>query len=211
MIPEIFWIGLIQAHHGHKRGVDLITSIARAARIACPNPQSRIFGATSTYSQLSEIEWGHVRARLAETGDLFPIQDALRPLVINYPNCPFLKLFSSQLDEPSPEHLGVLKQQVNSMYDRKEYEPMMFQATFIWLAFDANMLKVVKDLALAKLPEIEQYPATELSRQVGASVRATLNMCFGSFSEHYPSSCSWPVYFWNRGLILDDCEFADGE
>jgi hypothetical protein len=32
IIPEISWLGLIQYQHGHRRGVELITAMARAAR-----------------------------------------------------------------------------------------------------------------------------------------------------------------------------------
>ena len=85
---------------------------------------------------------------------------------------------------------------------------MMVQATAIWLAFDADVLKVNEGLALASFPEIERYPETELSKKVGSSVRATLNMLIGSEYNH-SNEYNWPIYFWNRGLVIDECEFSD--
>ena len=86
---------------------------------------------------------------------------------------------------------------------------MMIQATAIWLGFDAGKLKVSEGLALAEFPEIERYPDTELSRRVGSGVRASLNMLIGA-GQRQSIGESWPSYFWNRGLTIDGCEFADG-
>lgn len=83
---------------------------------------------------------------------------------------------------------------------------MMTQATAIWLAFDADILKVTPDLSMARFPEIEQYPETEISQRVGGSIRSGLNMFFGS-DIHYANS-KWPIYFWNRGLEIEPCKLA---
>ena len=81
---------------------------------------------------------------------------------------------------------------------------MMVQATAIWLAFDADLLKVSADLSLAQFPEIEHYPDTDLSKQIGASIRAGLNVFFRS--EMHQADNKWPDYFWNRGLAIEPCE-----
>jgi hypothetical protein len=81
---------------------------------------------------------------------------------------------------------------------------MMVQATAIWLAFDADILKVNSDLSLARFPEIEHYPDTEISQRIGASIRSGLNIFFGS-QIHY-SDAPWPSYFWNRGFAIEPCE-----
>lgn len=86
---------------------------------------------------------------------------------------------------------------------------MMVQATATWLAFDADVLKVAAGLALANFPEIDQYPDTEVSRRVAASIRSTLNVLFGS-EIHFGGSSDWPHQFWNRGLALETCEFTHG-
>ncbi|WP_079538464.1 hypothetical protein [Bradyrhizobium lablabi] len=81
---------------------------------------------------------------------------------------------------------------------------MMVQATAVWLAFDADILKVTADLSLARFPEIQDYPDTEISQKIGASIRGGLNMFFGS-QIHY-ANAPWPDYFWNRGLAIEPCE-----
>lgn len=205
VLPEICWIALIQGHVGHRAGVELITTFARAARASSSETKQTVFGATSAYEQLSEQAWENIRTNLVETGDLFKIQRALEPLAIYYPECPFCRLFASQPGKPNPETLSVLKQYVENLHDRAEFAPMMTQATFVWLAFDAGVLKVQQGLALAEFPKIEDYPKTELSRRIGSGVRSTVNMFFGS-EVHYPTTSSWPAYFWNRGLVIDSCD-----
>jgi hypothetical protein len=102
------------------------------------------------------------------------------------------------------KYASSLKEVIASLYSRSEREPMMVQATAIWLAFDADILKVTSDLSLARFPEIEHYPDTEISLKIGGSIRAGLNMFFGS-GNHY-SDATWPDYFWNRGLAIEPCE-----
>jgi hypothetical protein len=123
-----------------------------------------------------------------------------------YPDCPLKVLFSSGAGGQSDQHERVVRQVVQSLYARAEYGPMMVQATAIWLAFDAGILHVNPDVALAQFPEIEAYPDTEISRRVGASIRASLNLFFGS---EQMTSGEWPRYFWNRGLEISRCEFSD--
>ena len=82
----------------------------------------------------------------------------------------------------------------------------MVQATAIWLGFDADVIRVAKETIISQFPEIEYYPDTELSRKVGSSIRAMVNMLFGP-QVHIPTN--WPDYFWNRGIAIDPCDFAD--
>jgi len=82
---------------------------------------------------------------------------------------------------------------------------MLVQATAVWIAFDSDKLKVASHLALADFPKIEEYPKTERSLQVAASIRAVLNPMF-SDTKWMASDTDWPIAFWNRGLEVEPCE-----
>ncbi len=207
IIPELCWIGLIQHQHGHSRGVKLITSFARAARNVRSGGSSPIFGAASSYSELSDHEWAQLRGALSTTGDLFQIQESLEPLIGLYPECPLGPIFATP-PASSDMALNRMTRLVSSLFRRNDRDPTMVQATFIWLAFDSGVLKVKKGLALAQFPEIEHYPDTEISRKIGGSIRASLNGFFGD-EQFYPQASLWPRYFWNRGLALTPCELSD--
>ncbi len=208
IVPEIVWIGLVQYEHGHRRGVELITSLARAACSVRSEEGGQIFAAASSYSVLSADEWAQLRESMVADGNLAPIQESLRPLVALYPECPLASVFPSPPEGSGESELLELRDLVASLFNRTDRDPMMVQATAIWLAFDAGVLKVREGLALSQFPEIERYPETELSRKVGGAIRAALNMFFGEGALARTSS-SWPQYFWNRGLVLSDCEVSD--
>jgi hypothetical protein len=118
-------------------------------------------------------------------------------------------MFSRPGAAPSAGRLDRLKSVVAWMYYRAEREAMLVQATVLQLMFDADAFKVHEGSVLSKFPEIERYPSTELSREVGAMIRATVNGLFGHDSFLIKNS-AWPQYFWNRGLAITDCDFGDG-
>lgn len=208
IIPEILWIGLIQHEHGIQRGAELITSMARTTRNVNSSGTRQIFAAASSYSSLSGPEWEQLRQLLAASGDLLLIQKPLEPLIELFPKCPLRGAFSDQPTSHYRIALSKMRRLISSLYQREDREAMMVQATAIWLAFDADVLKVFKGLSLARFPEIENYPDTEISRKIGGSIRVAINVLFGSALFNAPD-IEWPQYFWNRGLAITSCEFTN--
>jgi len=159
---------------------------------------------------LSNDEKSCLHSELTADGDLFEIQKALLPLIALYPECPLKFLYSVNLSSSGEEKQNIerLKDVVGGMYNKTSRGTMMVQATAIWLAFDSGVLKVFEGLALAKFPEIEKYPHTELSEKVAASIRSSIYMFFSE--PHYPTKSSgWPKYFWNHGIEIDRCYFEE--
>lgn len=209
MLPELLWIALIQDYYGHREGVELITSLARLASKCSPSEKKRIFATISSLGALTTDEKLCLQRKLATTSDLFKIQKALLPLIVFYPECPLCFLYSTMqnLADGAEQNLERFKTLVKGLYNRTSRNTMMVQATAIWLAFDSGVLKVFEGLALASFPEIENYPQTELSQKVAASIRASIHMFINE--PHYPASSNWPRYFWNRGLEIDRCYFEE--
>lgn len=208
ILPELCWIGLIQYQHGHQRGTEVITSLSRLARSVRSTERRESFAAVSSYSQLSDPEWVRLREKISAMNLLFLLRDSLEPLITLYPQCPLRPLYDTPPVATPKNALLRMRELVSSLLYRENRDPMMVQATAIWLAFDSDLLKVKKGLALSQFPEIEKYPDTDLSLMVGSSIRATLNMIFGD--DDSPSQATaWPRYFWNRGLELTPCEISD--
>jgi hypothetical protein len=206
VLPELLWIALIQREFGSRRGVDLITTMARMARGFFPE-ERLIFGFVSDFSRLQGRE-SEFRSSLARKAYLFDIQTALRPLLALYPQCPLTFLSTPAADESKNErYLDQMKQIVRVLFDKEARETVLTQAACIWLAFDSGKLKVQRGLALAQFPEIERYPTTELSRKIASSIRASINMFFADGTHDLAPS--WPSYFWNRGLEIDQCQFVE--
>jgi hypothetical protein len=203
ILPELLWIALIHDTHGDRRAVEIITAFSRLAREIRPDATEKWFAPASHFASLSASDYSQLRHELDRKQLIPAVLTPLSPLVGWYPECPLAPLFSKP-PRRSRRDLSLLGKMVSSLYARSQRGPMMVQATATWLAFDADILKVSSDLSLAHFPEIEHYPDTDLSKQIGASIRAGLNVFFGSEIHHRDNK--WPDYFWNRGLAIEPCE-----
>ncbi|MCA0214334.1 MAG: hypothetical protein LCH79_14305 [Proteobacteria bacterium] len=201
MIPELCWIALVHAKCGDRRAVELITALTRSVRTILDAPES-VLAACSSYTQVQGAHAGELRAKLLAENCLDELQAALVPLVSNYEGCAMTCLYASV---PGSAHLGAVREVLEQLYERDSRFSTMVQATAVWLMFDAGILKVAEGLALASFPKIEDYPNTELSRQIGGSIRATLNMAFGKESPLYVP-LDWANRFWNLGMTMQPCE-----
>ena len=50
----------------------------------------------------------------------------------------------------------------------------MSLASIIYNQFDIGRLKVNSDMPLAKFPEVQHYPNTEISKRIASSIRASV-------------------------------------
>ena len=205
ILPELLWIALIHNLHGDRRAAEIITAFSRSVRSIKSDFARKWFAATSDYASLSVPDYEQLRLSLQQQKILDAVLVPLKPLINWYPEFPLAPLFPERPPRSLRKNtLTPLKEVIASLYRRSERGPMMVQATAIWLAFDAGILKVASDLSLARFPEIEHYPDTEISQKIGGSIRGGLNIFFGS-GTHY-SDAMWPDYFWNRGLAIEPCE-----
>lgn len=205
ILPELLWISLIHKAHGDRRGVEIITRLTRSIRENNKELPHKWLAPASSYSSISSENCEELKGRLSDAKMLVPLCEALTPLVSWYPECPLAPIIASGKAHRSKKALSALKATVSDLYARSERSTMMAQATAVWLAFDADILKVSPDISLANFPEIENYPHSELSKEIGAGIRSTLNAFFGSAFQ-YQNDSVWPNYFWNRGLAIDPCE-----
>ncbi|MGD0565675.1 MAG: hypothetical protein ABSA66_21650 [Roseiarcus sp.] len=208
MIPELLWIALIQDVHGSRRGVEIITAFTRDVRASSADRSTEIWAAAGKFTA---IPGEALRAIVTGSPENYAdeLRDALRPLAAWYPSHPLNALLAGETLDASADELTYLKRTVATLFDRSCKAAIMTQATAVWLAFDADRLKVAPDLSLAQFPRIEEYPETELSLRIAASIRASLNQFFGD-TAIMASESDWPAAFWNRGLEIAPCEDYDG-
>lgn len=193
MIPELLWIALIQDVFGSRRGVEIITAFTRDVRASSVDRSTVIWAAAGKFDAISgevlrAIVTGSTRNYAEE------LRDALRPLAAWYPSHPLNVLPAGEALDASTADLSYLKRMVAMLFDRSCKAAIMTQATAMWLGFDADRLKVAPDLSLAQFPRIEEYPDTELSLRIAASIRASLNTLFSDTSM-MASESGWPAVF----------------
>ncbi|MFA4900009.1 MAG: hypothetical protein WC563_10820 [Brevundimonas sp.] len=207
MIPELLWIALLQEVFGPHKCVELLTAFTRDLRSTSPERADVVWAGAGQFSTIPPEELCDLITRKAEEyGN--DIKTALRPLAAHYPSHPLNNIYSPEEAKPEARDIKYLTDVLAGMHDRASWEATMTQAHALWLAFDAKRLMVSPELSLAQFPKIDQYPNTEISRRIAASIRATMNQCFGR-DGLMASQTSWPVEFWNCGMTLSPCEVAD--
>ena len=206
IIPEISWIGLVQRKYGHAVSVQVITSFTRTVRKVMGGTSTPILSAVSEYAVLDDKKWADIREAAAQDGSLFSIQKALDPLIALYPKCPLRHALINPPSCSTDQHVALMKNVIENLLNRSKRDPMMVQATAVWLAFDSGMLKVAKGISLSRFPEIENYPDTEDSLRVGAAVRQAVTIQFGP-TKASEEATAWRRYFWARGIQVSPCEF----
>ena len=207
MIPELIWFALLQ--NGDVRlGIKLAESLATEAASTVPVDRPRWYGTTSSFGGLGPSEAERLRQRLSDLGMLEQLQKRLAPLAVLYPECPLRFLWDGDSKDSRTDEvlLGELRPVLLAMFDKTLRDTTLAAATFTYLAFVEDVLKVATGLALADFPKVADYPNTERSREVAAAVRSTLPMFFSH--PFYDPATAWPAYFWNRGLLIEPCSFG---
>jgi len=121
---------------------------------------------------------------------------------------PLRGLYFNPPIEPEEGDLYVMARTVGELFDQQLRSTVMTQASCIWLAFDADVLRVGAGQALAEFPQVQDYPETELSKRIASSIRATLHMFFNP--PHYTETpARWVDYFWNRGVEISPCFYLN--
>lgn len=208
ILPEILWVALLQEEVGWRKSVDLATKLGRFVRDVVGESQKRGFLVVSGFERLAEEEKINVLSRLQSDGVLKEFQNALTPLIELYPECPltFLRSEADVAIDFREKHLNRLKSVVRVLFDRDDVFTVRTAATTVWLAFDAGLLKATEGTSLARFPEIEDYPDTELSQAIAGAVRNVLRILVG---EYKGNGTNWPQYFWDRGMSVDKCTFNE--
>lgn len=207
LIPELLWLALLNNRYGYRQGAKLALALPKSAEEATKDNQMGIWFITiSSYSQLSIDEQKGTIELLRSKNVLDQYRTALMPLIHFYPSCPLSFLFDCESKvEVDVVELEEIKSVLASIFDRRSVEATFIQANAVYIGFILRKLVVSPDVSLAKFPEVQNYPKTEISMQVAASVRATVNSIIGN--EVLKIGLAWPVYFWNHGLELEKCDF----
>lgn len=207
LIPELIWLALINNRYGYMKGAELALALPRSAEEATKNNQRGTWFATvSSYAQLSIEEQERTVKILRSKNAFDQYRAALLPLIYFYPSCPLSFLFDLETKkEIDTGDLEEIKRVLESIFDRRSVEATFIQADAVYIGFTVGKLVVSPDVSLARFPEVQYYPNTEVSKQIAASIRATVNTIFGI--DVIKDGLSWPTYFWNHGLELEKCNF----
>ncbi len=203
-VPELIWIALLIHMYGVKEGTMVATNIAEAAA-GSHHADAKAYAATSDYAKLSNVQKHQIRLALTDEGILAKASRGLAALIEHYNDFPlaFLADTANAKDDIPSSTLDDLQAVIQSISDRQSVAGTFAQAGVVYIFFINGKLQVAPSSSLARFPAVENYPMTDESLRVAASIRsaAALLLTQGVSKE-------WGIAFWNQGLTLSPCEVA---
>jgi hypothetical protein len=199
-LPELIWWDVVIDKKSHKFAADLAATIATHFKER--NKTQTWWSFISDYYQLNESDFDDLKKSLREHRMLSSLQDALSDFLELYPECPLVGLLDSR---PSGAidiaYLSRFEKRMAEAEDKRSRAGILIQSQVVYMGFVIGKLFVKKGLSLANFPEIEKYPDTKLSLQVGASVCAAVNGFSGQMLPEYRDN-NWLKYFWKQSFGL---------
>jgi hypothetical protein len=204
--PEMLWLAILNKKYGVKWTAEFVVVLTNILKEI--KGEDVWFKGVTEFKTLTTGEAATLRYKLSEKGYLEPIREVLESFVSLYPKCPLQVLFEAPpiLKRQSAD-ITQIKEIIQATSDKRSKEGMFMQAHVLYMGFVSGKLKVKEGLALADFPEIENYPITERSREVGASICSAITMFFGIEWDKNPDR-EWCIYFWNRGLELEPVDLS---
>ena len=201
-VPELVWIALLIRVFGVKEGTAVAASVAKAAA-RCDQTAKKAFASASDFVALSDEHKCCVRSALNAEGTLGKARQGLAALIYNYTDFPlaFLVETAKSEEDGSRSELEDLREAIACISDRQSQSGIYAQAAVVYIFFVNHRLNVAPHVGLANLPAIEEYPMTEESLRVAASVRSAV-----PFLLSYDIPANWRDSFWNQGRLLGACE-----
>lgn len=202
ILPELLWIGLLNAEHGIARGAHVCAEVTKAAKPELEVlDQNAFLCLASSFELFSQDHLARIRQRLESAGVLSDLQVAVLPLCVAYPKCPLVGLVhgTDDLERATAQ----IRRAVSSLFSRWDEAATFVQIHAVYMTFLQGRLFVTQETSLANFPAVEAYPHTEESRKIAAACRNSINMLLNDSPPR--SAMSWSGYFWNRGLELEKC------
>jgi hypothetical protein len=204
--PEILWLAILNKKYGVKWTAnfsEILTKVLKEVK-----GEDTWFKGTTEYKTLSPGEGATLRYKLNEKGVLEPLRDALEGFVALYPQCPLQVFFEAPpILKVDKAYLEMLRELVGKTSDKRSTEGIFMQAVVLYMGFISGKFKVVKEVSLSDFPEIENYPNTEKSKEIGGAICSATTMLF-NFDTDGKVDREWCKYFWNRGLELEPVDLS---
>jgi hypothetical protein len=204
-MPELVWWDVLIDKVSHRFAARVAEVIAKYFRAKAN--QVRWWAFISDYSLLSDEDMHGLRVHLSEAGVLPQLTASLSDFLNLYPGCPLAGLLDFRpTGLVDVGYLLRFEDRLNELEDKRSRNGVLVQAQAVYMAFLLDRMRVKEGLALAEFPEVEHYPNTERSIEVGASICATVNFLAGDSLAKYPDD-TWVQYFWRRSLELHPLDF----
>jgi hypothetical protein len=205
MIPELIWIALLNKEYGKQKGAEITRLYIKSIKELFPDNKLTCYF-LSSLERYNKVESVKLLNDLEKTGILSLLRSCYVNFVRIYPKSPLVILFSNQSfkDNYDKRYFAEFKDLLKILYDKTSVESTFTIGNLIYSLMVNDMLIVTEKSSMARLPELKDYPHTDISRLIASSCRATINVLFGD--QTYQRNNIWVPYFWNRGIEIENCK-----
>jgi hypothetical protein len=208
-LPELIWWDVLIDRVSNRFAAKVGEEIGKYFKGA--RGDRRWWAFISDYSHLGADDINRLKEHLSNARVLDEFLEGLVDFLNLYPECPISKLLATRpTGIVDTSYLSRFESRMNGLEIKRSRNAVLVQAQAVYMAFVSGKFRVARGMALADFPEVERYPTTERSKQVGAAVCATVNMFVGTGLPKYQDD-AWVQYFWQRSLELRPLNFAQLE
>lgn len=197
ILPECIWLAILNKSFGVRKGTEIGLEVVKLTSKIIDD--SQLYSFISSYESLTADVKSRIKKNLSLMKLLIPLREALHNFVSLFPETPLSFLFD---DIPrSPFDVEEIKQILTVLYDKRSPETTFMLTAVVYHQFGLDRLKVTNTSSLARFPEIQDYPHSEISIGIASAVRATMNTLMQP--PFFNVDSSWNSYFWNRCIQLE--------
>jgi len=205
-LPELIWWDVLIDRTSHRFAAKVAEEIGKHFKVR--EKRDCWWAFINDYTRLGTEEMHDLKEHMRRANVLTHFIESLVDFLNLYPECPISRFLDQR--PTGIVDIGYLQRFENRMKDlddKRSRSGVLVQALAVYMGFVLGKLVVKQGLALADFPEVEHYPTMERSKQVGASICATVNMVAGTTLPKY-SEDAWTQYFWRRSLDLHPLDFS---
>lgn len=205
-LPELIWLALVEKFHGLQVAAHVAGEMGNFVK------QSSIENKLITFSEMKYVSpevWSDLKNFLRREGLYDYITSALHDFVVLFPECPLKILFEElPIKLQNESYLNELDSLVEKLSFKRGRQAVLMQANAVYMLGCEGRLFVGRDISIGSLESLKDYPDTDESKKVGASICAMSSMLISTLGDLDENKYWWPKYFWNRSLELMPLDFT---
>ncbi|PWE48233.1 hypothetical protein DEM26_19355 [Thioclava sp. NG1] len=205
IVPELFWITLLNNELGPARGIEVARQLGNAAAQVSKKDPKPLFATVTSFSELSKDEQRNLLGIIDEDV-LSDFRAVLGSLSVIWPENPF-SFTKLQSDDELRTAIDHLSPTLEEMYNRHSRAATLAISTAVYLGFDQDKIRVAEEVFennATVFTDIKDYPATEASKKAGSFFRAMAPMLLLA-KEEAADMPNWVDAFWDGLSAIGGC------
>jgi hypothetical protein len=204
LVPELFWLILLNERLGLRRGVEAATHLGKAASLTSKSDPKPLFAPLSSFSMLTDDEKQETLKAL-DKKMLATLREVLSPISAIWPESP-ISFLGMPANCDADAALAEISPVLEASYARGGRQATLAITTAVYLGLDQGRIKISREVfesLKTAFAEIGAYPETDESRSAGSYFRSMAPMFL--LQDDPKHSPMWVETFWHAVSHLGRC------